>query len=244
MTGEASQKPKSITEQLKEDIAFFEAQPDLISTPQGQIELRDLREELERHRVVEEVTTQYIESSKAKSRQVKAGHIAVGADLVLDLRDKKFGQEERQVSSYHVTPDTVGWLSHDVDVELQLVNEDSDYPFWFGDLSPHSTRTSINSKNFTPDQVAQAKERTMRHIQAQLEATDHRIVALRPLEQSPTREHTTLHPYKDDAVALKGLQAGNVRILVLEDSQATDLPVYLFASIAKHEDQERLIYGL
>jgi len=156
---------------------------------------------------------------------------------------------ESTPSAYQVGPDKVGWVSQDAAVELTQHTSPSGHPFQIGRMTELSARTSVDRKMIRPDTYDRIEDIVTTHVAAKLDAPDSRYRALRPLKNEPTAQDTTLNAYKDDQVNPPGFGDNALRVLVLEDPAGAgggeaETPVYLIASVCKHDDQQRLIYGL
>jgi hypothetical protein len=152
-------------------------------------------------------------------------------------------EEDPHKAVYRASADETTWLPRDTEVDVKLLTSAEGKSFWYGDLSSKSNRTDIG-RRFRKEAVEEAQDIVADHIKTKLDADDVITNELRPLERGDTRDRTLLNPYKDDDVVPSGEKPNNVRVLVLEDTKAADLPVFLFASMSTHTQQESLIYNL
>lgn len=155
--------------------------------------------------------------------------------------------ETEDTKTHRVTSEQVMWLRDTgADVTVSRYTSPGGKGFWLGDLTPYSGVTRRYMRRFSEGVQSDIMDGLELHIGRKVDAPDHREITLRPLEEGDTRERTTLNAYKDDAIVPQGFSANDIRVLVLEDNPAGEAaePVYLMASAAMHDDQQRLIYNL
>jgi hypothetical protein len=225
----------------KQLITEIEQEPD---SPEKAEFLQELRSTIE-------VDLAILEKNRSlREQQIESSKQAKQALAALALREANPSDERVVVKEndphqavYKASSDEITWLPGDRDVAVTLMASDEGKQFWFGDLSSKANRTNIG-RRFRKEAVEEAQEIVADHIKSKLDAADAIAIELRPLEKGDTRDRTTLNPYKDDDVVPSGEKPNNVRVLVLEDTKAAELPVFLFASMCTHAEQENLIYNI
>lgn len=223
------EKTKTSQQQLQDELAQDRAFLEEFSTtgplsPEEETEVIRFREEIE----AKEVALAAIERMTAIAR----GEVEVVAS------------PESMQSTHRITREQVGWLgAEEVELAATEHTSPSGKPFRFTNITEQSRATALSKKKFRPDVVAAIEEKVRQHIGAKLDQPDQQFVDLRPLENSSTTEHTSLHAYKDDNVTAKGFKNNDLRVLVLEDT-STPEPTYMLASVSLHDEQQTRIYGL
>lgn len=180
-------------------------------------------------------------------RQV-ADDIARGKELAAARRGSK-EQGLHNPPTYQIQMDSIGWLTDtDTPVELSQHMTSQGKRFWLGTISGRSNRTSIDASFIPEGRMPELLDVITGHIAEKLDAEPGQRTALRSMRASDdTKKHTKLNPYSDASIVLPGFKPGDIRALILEDTKSASggaEPVYLLASVCRHDEDARKIYQL
>lgn len=244
----SKQKSKIDNNPFAADLSVIEDLATAAESAEEQAYIDQLRAELDEaamaQRMADEAVAEQRRLDTLAKEQAERQHMKASARRAIHAAHG----ETEDTKTHRVTSEQVMWLRDtEADVTVSRCTSPGGKGFWLGDLTPHSGATRrYMRRQFSEGVQSDIMDGLKLHIGQKVDAPDHREITLRPLERSDTRERTTLNTYKDDAIVPQGFNANSIRVLVLEDNPADETaePVYLMASVAMHDDQQRLIYNL